>query len=185
MDEDGKPNVCTVAWNTRIARKIVLIAVWQKNYTEKLLRLYGDFVINVPDVKILKAVHFCGRYSGRDVNKFEATGLTPLPAKKVRGVLINECIVNVECKGIGSLNLPLVDHTLFIGEIVAVHVDPEYYNDETGYLEFEKSDLLIEGSDYSYLKVGDEVALQELPRGVTVKFKDKYKHYDIKIPIKK
>lgn len=191
MSEDGKPNVCTIAWQTRIGyhRPIVAIAVYNMiengrriTYTNELLRKNGDFVINIPNMRLLKAVHFCGRHCGRDVNKFEAVGLTPIPAKRVRGVLIKECIANIECKGIGMIDLPPVDHTLFIGEVVAVQVDSDHYNNETGYLDFANSDLLIEGSSYSYLKVGDEIALQELPRGVHVYFKEKYKEYDIELP---
>ena len=90
----------------------------------------------------MKAVHYCGRHSGRDVDKFEATGLTPLPAKKINSVLIKECIVNIECKGIGMIDLPFIDHTLFLGEVVMAHADSDYYNKKTGYLEFEKSNLL-------------------------------------------
>jgi len=184
MDDEGEPNVFTNAWNTRIGyeKPITSIAVWEKNHSNKILRNNGDFVLNIPNIKLTKAVHYCGRHSGRDINKFEATGLTPLPAKKVRGVIIKECIVNIECKGIGMIDIPLIDHTLFLGEIVMTHVDRECYNEETGYLEFDKSDLLIEGSSYSYLKVGDEIALQELPRGVNVYFKDEYGQYDVKLP---
>ena len=185
MDKEGKPNVFTNAWNTRIGHKkpAVAIAVWEKNYSNELLRNNGDFVLNIPNINLLKPVHYCGRHSGRDVDKFEATGLTLLPAKMVRGFIIKECVVNIECKGIGMIDLPLIDHTLFLGEIVMSYVDRDYYNEKTGYLEFEKSDLLIEGSSYSYLKVGDEIALQELPRGVNVYFNEKYKQYDIKLPL--
>jgi len=194
MGRDGKPNVCTNSWNTRISyqRPIVIVAVYngvengkRRTYTNELLRENGDFVINVPDISLLKAVHFCGRHSGRAINKFEAAGLTPLPARKVRGVLIKECVANIECKGIGMLDIPLADHTIFVGDVVALHVDDEYYDEKTGYLDFPKSNLLIEGSNYSYLKVGDEVALQELPRGVNVYFKEKYKKYDVELPFEK
>jgi len=194
MSRDGKPNVCTNSWNTRIGyqRPIVTVAVYngmeegkRRTYTNELLRENGDFVINVPNISLLKAVHFCGRHSGRAMNKFDAAGLTPLQAKKIRGVLIKECVANIECKGIGMFDIPLADHTVFVGDVVALHVDDEYYDEKTGYLDFSKSNLLIEGSSYSYLKVGDEIALQELPRGVHVYFKEKYKKYDVELPYEK
>jgi len=39
-----------------------------------------------------------GNCSGRDVNKFEKFGLTPLPAKTVAAPLVAECFANFECK---------------------------------------------------------------------------------------
>jgi flavin reductase (DIM6/NTAB) family NADH-FMN oxidoreductase RutF len=40
---------------------------------------------------------YCGCVSGKDVDKFEKTGLTKEPAKKVKASLITECPVNLEC----------------------------------------------------------------------------------------
>jgi len=78
-------------------------------------------VVNIPSAAIVEAVDYCGHVSGADVDKFGATGLTPLPASKVRPPLIAECPVNLECKV--AQFLALGAHTLFLGEIVAVHMD--------------------------------------------------------------
>jgi flavin reductase (DIM6/NTAB) family NADH-FMN oxidoreductase RutF len=39
-----------------------------------------------------------GTCSGRDIDKFERFGLTPLKAKHVRAPLIKECLANIECR---------------------------------------------------------------------------------------
>ena len=52
------------------------IAVAHSRYTYSLLKAEQEFVVNVPDVKLLAAVKLCGSISGRDRDKFEATGLT-------------------------------------------------------------------------------------------------------------
>lgn len=65
----------------------------------------------------------CGTCSGRDVDKFKETGLTPIPAQQVRPPLIKEGVVNMECKVIGELRTG--DHTIFAGEIVAAYLTDE------------------------------------------------------------
>ena len=34
----------------------------------------------------------------RDIDKFAAFGLTPLPAEQVKAPLVKECFANIECK---------------------------------------------------------------------------------------
>ena len=62
-----------------------------------------------------------GINSGRDVDKFKETGLTPISASIVRSPLIEECYGHLECKVIGSHTYG--DHTLFVGEVIAASVD--------------------------------------------------------------
>ena len=66
---------------------------------------------------IAAAVLYCGTHSGRTVDKFAATGLTPLEGSIVRPPLIGECVANFECRLAGSLETG--DHTIFAGEVVA------------------------------------------------------------------
>jgi len=91
--------------------------------------------VNIPTVDILKEADFCGMVSGKDVDKFSQTGLTPEPAEKIKPPLIKECPVNIEC--ILKKKIPLGAHDLFLGEIVSVHVDQDILN-EKGRLDFNK-----------------------------------------------
>lgn len=74
--------------------------------------------------------------SGKTVDKFAETGLTPESAAKVKAPLIKECPVNIEC--VVKKQMPLGAHHLFLGEIVQVHVDKEVL-DETGKIDFNKA----------------------------------------------
>lgn len=47
--------------------------------------------------------------------------MTPIPAIKVKPPIIQECVSNLECKVIASYECG--DHTLYVGEVVATHVD--------------------------------------------------------------
>lgn len=59
--------------------------------------------------------------SGRKYDKFKETGLTPLPAKKVRAPIIKECVAHLECKL--HKRITAGDHTLFVGEILTAYVN--------------------------------------------------------------
>lgn len=67
---------------------------------------------------------YCGTHSGREVDKFKETGLTPLPSKYVAPPLIKEGVVNMECKVMGELRTG--DHTIFAGEILTAYISKEY-----------------------------------------------------------
>ena len=78
--------------------------------------------------------------SGRDVDKFKATGLTETPAEKVGAPLIEESPVNIECKVKEIRHLG--SHDLFVADVVAVHADEAYMN-EKGKFELSKANPIV------------------------------------------
>jgi len=102
---------------------LVCIGVSPKRYSHNLIAESGEFVVNVPSIDIEKEMHFCGTKSGRDLDKFKETGLTPVPAKKVKSPLIAECFGHLECKVVQSHTCG--DHTLFVGEVLDSSIDEE------------------------------------------------------------
>jgi flavin reductase (DIM6/NTAB) family NADH-FMN oxidoreductase RutF len=75
-----------------------------------------EFTLNVPTKEIIKEVYYCGTHTGKRVNKFAETNLTPLDGVNIDCPRINECIGQIECKVIDSKKYG--DHTLFVGEVV-------------------------------------------------------------------
>ena len=139
-DEDGKPNILTLGevFNISIANPVILgIAIRKARYSHELISRTGEYVVNLPTAAIREQVWFCGRTSGRDVDKFGETGLTPVPASVVRAPLIAECPINVECHVTGIQVIG--DHDLFLGEAVAQHVNDDVL-DEAGRIAVEKLD---------------------------------------------
>ncbi len=130
VSPEGKPNIITLAWVGTVCStpKMVGIAVSPQRYSLRLIEESGQFVVNVPTKEMLKAVDLCGMVSGRDVDKFSKTGLTPEAAEKVKPPLIKECPINLECTV--RNRLPLGSHTLLVGEIVAAHVDQSILNEK-------------------------------------------------------
>ena len=77
----------------------------------------------------MKQADYFGLVSGRQTDKFAATGLTPIPAAEVKPPLIAECPINIEC--VVRHELRLGSHDLFVAEVVALHAD-EKILDEAG-----------------------------------------------------
>ncbi len=155
MDEEKKPNIITIAWTGTVCSDppMVSISVRKSRYSYDLIRKSGEFVINLTTRKLARAADFCGVRSGRELDKFEACGLTPQKACKIESPLIAESPVNIEC----SLKqiIELGSHDLFLAEVVAVDVDSKYI-DEKGTFHMEKVDL-IAYSHGSYQALGEVI----------------------------
>jgi flavin reductase (DIM6/NTAB) family NADH-FMN oxidoreductase RutF len=73
------PNIITIAW-TGITNTIppkTYISVRPKRYSYPIIKESGGFVINLATAEMVRAVDYCGIYTGAKVNKFEKCGLTP------------------------------------------------------------------------------------------------------------
>ena len=112
------------------------IGVRPERHSHCLIRETGEFVVNVPPERLLENVDYCGMVSGREVDKFEATGLTRAPASLLKTPIIAECPINIECRV--TQIIPLGSHDLFLGEVVAVQIDEEVLN-ERGRIDYGKS----------------------------------------------
>jgi flavin reductase (DIM6/NTAB) family NADH-FMN oxidoreductase RutF len=137
-----KTNIITISWCGIVCSQppMLSVSVRESRYSFNLIKEGGEFVVNVAGANLVKAVDFCGNNSGKDLNKFKETGLTPEPAEKVRTPLIKECPINLECQVRKSLDLG--SHHIFIAEIVATHVDESVLTDE-GRLDVKKIDPLV------------------------------------------
>ena len=134
---NGKPNIVTLAWVGVVCSEppMIGIAVRPSRYSNPAIKAAGEFVVNIPSQDQLWATDYCGNNSGRDVDKFPGAKLTPVKADEVQPPLIGECPVNLEC--VVRHTLHLGTHDLFLGEVVAVHVE-ESCLDEQGVWDFAK-----------------------------------------------
>jgi len=112
------------------------IAIRPGRYSYALIERRGEFVVNIPTKDLLNQTEYCGVISGRDVDKFSKSGLTPQPSSKVAPPLIRECPVNLECKVRKKIRLG--SHDLFIGEVVSLHVEEDLL-DSRGDVDFSKT----------------------------------------------
>jgi len=138
---DWKPNLITIAWAGNVCSDppMLSISVRPERHSHAIIQATHEFVVNIPSPRQAKVVDWCGTVSGRDVDKFAETGLTPAKALKVRCPIITECLLNIECRV--QTFLKLGSHTMFVAEVVAVQVSSTLL-DTKGRLRLEKGGLL-------------------------------------------
>lgn len=141
-DSEGNSNIITIAWTGTICTNppMAYISVRPERYSYHMLRESGEFVINLATESMAYATDYCGVRSGRDVDKWKETGLTPVPAQTVKAPVIAESPVAIECrvtevKELGS-------HHMFLAEVTGVSVDEQWLN-ERGTLELAKAAPIV------------------------------------------
>ena len=102
---------------------LIGVGVRRSRYTYEMIEKTGDFGVNLPGKNLVDAVNLCGSKSGRDLDKFEAAGLTKMKASQISSVLIEDCPINIECKVYKKMEMPEASHDWFLGEVVQVHMD--------------------------------------------------------------
>ena len=144
-----KPNVMTAAWTGIICTEptLVYVSIRPSRYSNTLIRQTGEFVINVPTVKLAKAVDLCGVKSGRDIDKFKLAGITAAKSTAVKAPQVAESPISLECKvkEITSFGT----HDMFLAEVVAVDVD-EALVGKSGALDLGKAGLLAYAHGFYY-----------------------------------
>ena len=120
---DGQTNVMPAGWSmiTSGTPPLYAVAISPRRYTAQLIYETREFVIAVPSAKMGPATLYCGTHSGRDGDKIEPSGLELLPATRIETPLIKGALYNLECKLYSDLETG--DHVLFVGEVVAAHLD--------------------------------------------------------------
>ena len=144
-----KPNVMTAAWTGIICTEptLVYVSIRPSRYSNEIIRKTEEFVINIPTVKLAKAVDLCGVKSGRNVDKFKLAGITAEKCSQVKAPQVKEAPISLECKvkQITSYGT----HDMFLAEVVAVDVDDEYIGQKND-LNLEKAGLLAYAHGFYY-----------------------------------
>lgn len=140
-DINGIKNIITIAWVGTVASDPVMvsISIRPERYSYGLIKTSGEFVINLPNRRLVRAVDLCGVISGKEHDKFKETGLTPTPAQHLKAPLIDEAPLSLECK-VTSI-IPLGSHDLFLAEVLGVQV-AENLVDQKGRLNLAQAELI-------------------------------------------
>ena len=128
-DKEGNSNIITVAWTGTVCTNppMAYISVRPERHSYQMIRETGEFVINLTTKDLAFATDFCGVRSGRDIDKFSEMNLTKEQASVVSAPMIGESPVNIECKVTEVKELG--SHHMFLADVVAVHVDDRYMNE--------------------------------------------------------
>lgn len=135
------PNILTVAWTGILSSTPAktYISVRPQRHSYDIIKEQGEFVINLPTAPLVRATDFCGVRSGRDLDKFAAMGLTPVPAPPLGCPQLDESPVSILCRVTDILALG--SHDMFLADIVGVEVAEEAI-DPSGKLRLDRCQLL-------------------------------------------
>jgi flavin reductase (DIM6/NTAB) family NADH-FMN oxidoreductase RutF len=115
-----KDNVMTISWTMVLdfsATFAITTGPW--NYSYAALQDSKECVISIPTVDMIDTVVGVGTCSGKDTDKFDRFGLTPLKARHIRAPLIKECLANIECRVVDIID----QYNVIVLESVAAYFD--------------------------------------------------------------
>lgn len=124
-DTVGKANPITLGWTMIVSGTppMMAIAVAKKHYSVETIRHSKSFTIAYPSSEMTEAALFFGSNSGRNIDKFAEFDCKTEPAKNIDSVLLTDATANFECTLESETDAG--DHIIFVGKIVASHVNSE------------------------------------------------------------
>lgn len=163
-DAQGQTNIIAIAWLIPLSIQPPLLgmAVRPTRHSYGLIQAIGEFVVNIAPYEISSEALFCGRRSGRDVDKFAATGLTAGEAQAVRPPIIEECLAHLECRLVEEVKAG--DHQLLVAEVVAAHTRPGTLNDD-GLYDLERVHPLLHLGGNCFTSTKEQFIEPLLPEG--------------------
>jgi flavin reductase (DIM6/NTAB) family NADH-FMN oxidoreductase RutF len=136
-------NMLTIAWTGTICTNppMCYISVRKERHSYDIIRRTGEFCINITTEEMAHATDWCGVRSGRNEDKWKATGLTPMTNPHVSAPIIAESPLSICCrvrevKELGS-------HDMFIADVVGVEADDRYIDPETGKFSLDKAKPIV------------------------------------------
>lgn len=146
----------TVAWTGTICSDPAMcyVSIRPERACYPLIEKNMEFTINLTTAAMAREVDWAGVRSSRDYDKWEETGLTPLPGENVASPTIGECPLSIECR-VKSI-VRLGSHDMFIGEVLNVRADERYIDPATGAFDMEKAGMLVYQHGH-YYELGREL----------------------------
>ncbi|NQV09408.1 flavin reductase family protein [Candidatus Woesearchaeota archaeon] len=116
--EKENDNIFTIDWHmpTSFSPRLYAISVGKERFSYELLKESGCFVVNFMSPEYEKEILYCGRHSGRHIDKFKESKLTKEDADNIDCPRIKEALAYIECEIINQLETG--DHVIFVGKII-------------------------------------------------------------------
>ena len=116
--EVEKDNVFMTTWHMPVSSKPqrYAVSVGLSQFSHDLIRKGKCYVVNFMPVEMKDKVWHAARRSGEHINKFAQAGLETHEAKSIDCGRIVGALAYLECEVIQEI--PVGDHTLFIGKVV-------------------------------------------------------------------
>ncbi|GAU08334.1 flavin reductase family protein [Desulfoplanes formicivorans] len=129
-DQTGAPNVMTAAWCGVCCSKppCLTVSIQTPRHSFAAIMERKAFTVNIASAHQAAEVDYFGMVSGKNVDKFQTTGMTPVRGEMVDAPYIEEFPLIVECKVVAVHDLGV--HTQFVGQIMDVKADPSVLDDK-------------------------------------------------------
>lgn len=116
--EVHKDNIFALTWHTPLsfAPKLFGIIVGRERFSHEMIKKSKSFCVNFISIDNEEDLLFCGRNSGRTVDKFEKTALERDECEAIDCPRIKNSLGYLECELIDEKKIG--DHTLFIGKVL-------------------------------------------------------------------
>ena len=156
-DAQGKPNIMTIAWGGICCSQppCVTISLRKATYTYECIKARKAYTVNIPSAALVKEVDYIGTVSGRTVDKFDITKLTPVRSVLVDAPFIKEFPVVIECKVLHTVEIGL--HTQFIGEIVDIKAEESVLDDQGMADILKVRPLIFDPGQGAYYSIGERI----------------------------
>lgn len=155
-NSNGQPNIMTAAWGGVVNSRPLSISVSIRKSTQTYKNIIKTkaFTVNYASEEHVAYVDWIGEHSGKDVNKYEVLGLTPIKSKLVDAPYVKEFAAIVELEVIKTEDLG--SHTQFIGKVIDTKIDKRVLVKNTNKIDIEKMKPIIVGTSWEgYYGFGD------------------------------
>jgi len=117
--KNNRPSGMICGWSSICSSdpNMMVVALWKKGYTHKLVQDTKEFVVAIPNKGMEEAIHIFGENHGDKVNKFKLSKVHTSEARFVKIPLLSDATMNFECKL--EKEVDSGDHILFIGKVVS------------------------------------------------------------------
>jgi flavin reductase (DIM6/NTAB) family NADH-FMN oxidoreductase RutF len=112
-----RDNIMTLDWHTPLSFEPMMYAVsiGKTRFSLNLVRASKVFVVNFMSKNFEKEILFCGRHSGKTINKFKETNFEKEEAETIDCPRIKQALGYLECKVLKEVEVG--DHILFIARV--------------------------------------------------------------------
>ena len=124
-----------------------------EKHTLRNIRATREFCVNVVTAPVWKAMVDSANRFAEDESEFDKTGLTEVPAVKIKAPRVAQVPIHLECKLNQVIELGPNRHPLVIGEVVHFHVDPACMTG--GYIDMQKLAPIGRLSGFQYATLGE------------------------------
>ena len=138
----------------------VAVVIDARSFTRELIDASGSFALSIPCQDLAAKVLAAGSVSGRDADKFSATGLATFAASKVAAPLIDGCVAWLECRVIPEASSQS-RYDLFVAEVIAAWSDPQVFSGNRWHFPAPAKRTLHYQAGGAFFATGEDIVVED------------------------